>query len=691
MAGAAAFTQMMADATPMGMKDTSASMTLTWPEPLKPQSGAPVTRINTLFRSADVHNRVLRMAELYFTRGQMNELKQMIGMAVGGGRYVEPTWTLAEGQAIMAVPGFAEKLQKEGVAAFYDYVFTIDWLIHRIETLESLLSLLGDTQRSSPDEIRFLQTQLDAVLMSPHGMPWYMWEREGVQRLLTPDPTAPDSKLADSAGPYVQLLTGQRKLQTVPDPFDAFVKQLENGSAFKGAVPQPLTPSSSLNAIDELLPMCLAAQEAVLLTSPLWNDLIALGQGLYRVQLTRNAQTELGLGGGSPIDTGAWINTFRAGQPVWNQFPSADPAGSSPDRSDVTLINAHDFVPVDTSVNTNACIFGSSVTVIDDAVSAAGSNPRRGNLARALQAAHLLTPTLIKESKSTSSTIKPKVSASGDSTLSGSGPKLLDEAKCIAAFLQPKTKDCAVYAACGLGLYFSAADLTALEAEFVAAGDKLDVLRRRCLTHSGSGGAIASYVCTGVGVRGTLAAENGNVDTPLVLRVTPKILEACIKRMPEGHPTKWMPKLWDAMQKAVTYDAADVKRQQLDPSVRLDRPARTLIDYARGRIKDLEMRYGALRNGRANLPLHPLATAQDLFSPEYSTGGVLSQHRALPQCPVGTVPLIFDTVRRQRLTPQQWQKQVVEVNGQKMLPDTLEVQACLPGRPVNTVMGAKPQ
>jgi hypothetical protein len=52
---------------------------------------------------------------------------------------------------------------------------------------------------------------------------------------------------------------------------------------------------------------------------------------------------------------------------------------------------------------------------------------------------------------------------------------------------------------------------------------------------------------------------------------------------------------------------------------------------------------------------------------------------------VGTVPLIFDTVRKNRLSPQEWQKQVVEVNGQKLLPDTLQVQACLPGRALASI------
>ncbi len=675
MAGAAAFTQMMADATPMGMKDTSASMTLTWPEPLKPQSGAPVTRINTLFRSADVHNRVLRMAELYFTRGQMNELKQMIGMAVGGGRYVEPTWTLAEGQAIMAVPGFAEKLQKEGVAAFYDYVFTIDWLIHRIETLESLLSLLGDTQRSSPDEIRFLQTQLDAVMMSPHGMPWYMWEREGVQRVLTENPADPQNRVNATYSRFFQLLTGQAALAT--DPLAAFAKQVENGAAFDGKTPLALAVSPVVASNEQkLLSLCVAAQEAVLLSSPLWNDLIALGQGLYRVQLTRNAMTELGVESASAtVEPGAWINTFRAAQPVLNVFPS----NLRTDSSDTFLTNSHDFEPESSSVATDHSCFKDAMELLDKQSGAVRSPFKKAvDLTPAVKAAALSTasPPVLGPPNNSDDTSRSK---------GGTTKPLQSELQCVAAFLQPKLKDCAPYTAAGLGLFFPDADLKAFDDEIAAAGQKIDVMLRRCLTHNGSGGAIGCYVCTGVGERAVLGG--GGSALPQVFRVTPKILEACIKRMPEGHPVKWMPKLWDAMQKAVTYDAADVKRQQLDPSVRLDRPARTLIDYARGRIKDLEMRYGALRNGRANLPLHPLATAQDLFSPEYSTGGVLSQHRALPQCPVGTVPLIFDTVRRQQLTTQQWQKQVVEVNGQKMLPDTLEVQACLPGRPVNTVMG----
>jgi hypothetical protein len=687
MAGAAAFTEMMANATPLGFKDSTGPLNLTWPEPLAPAAGREVTRINTLFRSADVHNRVLRMAELFFTRAQLNELKQMIGMSVGGGRYVEPTWTLAEGQAVMATPGFADKVQREGIAAFYDYVFTIDWLMHRIDTLESLLSLLGDTKRSSPDEIRFLQSQLDGVLMSPHGMPWYMWERDGVQALVTPNPKAPEKMgLMNFASKYIQLLTGQRALSKA-DPLQPFVAELESGSAFKGPVPNAAVPAAA--DWENLLLLCVAAQEAVLLSSPLWNDLVALGQGLYRVQLTKgskDATTELGVVAGAvPLEPGAWINTFRAQQPFLNVFPSTD----STDNAKKLLIDSADFIPEGNSVG-----LGDSLKNVAAFIKAqAGTKPaataylmkHQQATAEAFQAAAtVFNPTLTVASLNANARNPDDTSRRSGGTTA----PLQSEQQCVAAFLQPKLKDCALYAAAGLGLFFPETDLRALETEFAQAGDKHALMLRRCMTHSGSGGAIGSYVCTGAAERAAAFVEKkAGGSAPQVFRVTTKILHKCVERMPDGHPTKWMPKLWDCMQKAVAYDAADAKKQQLDPSARQDRPARTLIDYMRERIRDLQHRYAAIRNARANVPVHPLATAQDLFSPEYSApgAGILPTHHALPQCPVGTVPLIFDTVRKNRLSPQEWQKQVVEVNGQKLLPDTLQVQACLPGRALASI------
>lgn len=685
MAGAAAFTEMMANATPLGFKDSTGPLNLTWPEPLAPAAGREVTRINTLFRSADVHNRVLRMAELFFTRAQLNELKQMIGMSVGGGRYVEPTWTLAEGQAVMATPGFADKVQREGIAAFYDYVFTIDWLMHRIDTLESLLSLLGDTKRSSPDEIRFLQSQLDGVLMSPHGMPWYMWERDGVQALVTPNPKAPEKMgLMNFASKYIQLLTGQRALSKA-DPLQPFVAELENGSAFKGPVPNAAVPAAA--DWDNLLLLCVAAQEAVLLSSPLWNDLVALGQGLYRVQLTKGSKdaiTELGVVAGAvPLEAGAWINTFRAQQPFLNVFPSTEPA----DNKDNLLINSADFIVKKGSVDDEDCL-GATATFIGDAATTPVAAKDYAALHRKATAAVLHSAATAFNPKLTTTKWQIHYTSEDESRRTG-GKKapLQTEQQCVAAFLQPKLKDCALYAAAGLGLYFPEADLRALESEATTVAKLEDLMLRRCMTHSGSGGAIGSYVCSGVGARAAPFGATDAKSLPHVFRVTTKILHKCVERMPDGHPTKWMPKLWDCMQKAVAYDAADAKKQQLDPSARQDRPARTLIDYMRERIRDLQHRYAAIRNARANVPVHPLATAQDLFSPEYSApgAGILPTHHALPQCPVGTVPLIFDTVRKNRLSPQEWQKQVVEVNGQKLLPDTLQVQACLPGRALASI------
>jgi hypothetical protein len=614
---------------PLGTKTAGA--------PAPKAGGTPSAALTTLYRSPDIHARIVAMSKWFFPHDAYNELLQMIGECYGNGRLVEPTFTLLEGQAIANNPIFAGKAQQLGVTAFYDYVFTIDWMSHRLDMVDNILNTLQGLNRGAGNlgDVRFFQEQLDAMLMSPHRVPWFAWDNPRVQSLLV-DQIDPKFAVAKSKEDEEARLTVKMFGYPVQQPSDLvkYVENLQTKMEIKQA------PSKDNLGAELDIKQCFvhALHEALLLASPLWNELCAIGQGLFRVYLTK-ATLGVGFGTGS-IAQGAFVNAFELGQLPTNVFPV-----QYPEENKVLSIGVQDF-----SSNRND---------------------------------------IEEEYRGFFSTPTHKVTSLNKEVDAVSAKFFLDESAVLRGFIQPKCIDLTLFAFTDNG------NNKAVDAETpevipamslllppatVASVKKLEPLTAEAqkqavldsLKHTGMGGAIGTFLCNGT----TNSGRFFDGGFPCAMVAPSSLIEKAMTEQ-HNHPIHFCPQLAQAMRRGVTFGAADMSASKLDAYYRPKSAPQHVFDYLRSRLRELESRYGVIRNAQANESQHPVATADQIFLDHFLGYG---PHAKLPQCPAGTLPMIFDSIHKKTLTPEQWQRQIVRINGEPMLPAHLQVSGCLPAR-----------
>jgi hypothetical protein len=705
-----------------------------WTEPLQPLGGQTLTRVDTLVRPRDVHTRVCAIAELFLDKQTRNELTQMVGQVLGGGKRIDMTWTLAEGQALMTNPVMAERMQATGIAAFYDWVYTVDMAYNRMEQISHILDELGRVgagRASAP--ARMYQDQLDAILFSPHNVPWWMYDMPAVRAALVPEAGAtrgPAKKITD----WIQFMRlavkdagpDARAEEYIADVVDRVVKG--NGD-FTGAKLKDMSGDEGdaakyMNRV--LRHLYTSAQEAVLLASPLWNDLVALGQGLFRVQLT-TAAYDMGLGdptkpqlGVDRIERGKWVNAFRAGTYPHNVVPGAVdklvfyPFGSN-EHKQGEVVNSN--VPRAAVIAGLICLPQAVLTLItagagksfDTAVAQVRDQANKAAAAAAAKAQrdedddyHDMYDFEEDDFKNYATYVKSwfdkdawKQSAKAllSDTPAATAPKEQpsDATTMAAAFLQPKICDGTLFEAVGMGVFWPPAARQKSQAliEQADAQGRLWHTLRDSVRHNGEGGAIGKYICNGtVPSTGLFMIGEGDgtgafnaLDVPGTVVVSGDALSKCMERLPPGHAMRHCARLVKAMQEAVVHDDADLQRMQLDAAYRPSAAPRTLFEFLRGKARDLQTRYAQVRSGAAAALTHPLGTAANIFAEGWGEQAN-RQGAVMPQCPSGTIPLVWDVVHNKLLSHQQWEKEVVEVNGVKMLPSHLTIQNCVPARKI---------
>jgi hypothetical protein len=609
-----------------------------------------VSQIQALYRSPDIHQRILAMARWYFPYTTYNELVQMVGETSGGGMYVQPTFTLAEGQAVMANPVYMDKARLMGLDAFYDYVYTIDWFAHRLNVVQNILNTMSTGSHRDMGDLRLYQEQLDTMLMSPNRVPWYMWDRPEVRALLV-DQSVTGANMAVIPGVenrrYVQLMgipaaevEDAQLDQRFRDDLRSNTWETKDNISLAAHDPAPSVALKAARAKRHLL----VAQEAVVLTSSLWNELVAIGQGLYRVQLTY-APMDLG-GGVGTVPPGAFVNAFTAGSRV----------------IDVTL-KEYKELPT-----------GAGVGLVGNGNKRLPTHTNDADQYRALD-------NLLPEAVSQQRNFKDLPEIRTDNALVASW----DQSDLRRGVLQPKNKNLLISALMGAEKFFphGKVDVDQLYRDMTASHNTKDLWRLSRFSHDGMGGAIGNWVTDGLAT-GFMKRDIGDPDKfilPYVRHVTSDEMKWAMEHFKGKHPIAWCARLVEAMQRATTHDATDVQAGQLDPSHQPRMGMRTVFDYLRGRVRELENQYALLRRAQVSASnlMHPIGTAATLVNQDFMAYGPNHQ---FPQCPVGSVPQIWDSIHNQNLSHEQWSKQVVEINGAKMLPAHLQVQACLPGRVV---------
>lgn len=648
-----------------------AQATKTWWEPLGSQSAGQAAKpggthasaaLTTLYRSPDIHARIVAMSKWFFQHDTYNELLQMVGECYGNGRLVEPTFTLLEGQAIANNPIFAGKAQQLGITAFYDYVFTVDWMAHRLDMVENILKTLSSMGRGGGNlgDVRFFQEQLDTMLMSPHRVTWYMWDKPEVRALLVDDIDPAAAKVKPVDRQKLQLLTLRGTQVTALEKYaNEFLK--DNATAFisenetdaRAAVVGTVTFRNTT----------LATQEAVLLNSPLWNELCAIGQGLFRVYLTR-AQSSIGFGS-TPVAQGSFINAFELGSIPINVIPS---------RADTAVVYRWGYANFDERKQTDDNKFSALIA------QESGDYDTKN--------AASITAGLFSGLKTKSHTINlinwkwPGVEYPDyDET-----PNQLDFRSVQRGLLQPKILDLLLYA-CIIkeweayhmhGKHIlpdktkSAYEKLKRDAEAASNVKMLNDAIMSAHKHNGAGGAIGTFICNGTGLHGRFMVEGH----PRSMIVTSDMVSVAMKAQTH-HPIHHCADLATAMRRGLAFSAADMAASKLDAFYQPKSAPQNLFEHLRVRLRDLENRYALVRTASANDDQHPVATADSMFADSFLGYG---PHAKLPQCPAGSLPMIFDSIHSKSLSAEQWQKQVVRINGEPMLPAHLQIQGCLPAR-----------
>jgi hypothetical protein len=605
------------------------------------QGGQAVAALTTLYRSPDIHARIVAMSKWFFPHDKYNTLLQMVGECYGNGRLVEPTFTLLEGQAIANSPIFAGKAQEMGITAFYDYVFTIDWMAHRLDLVENILNALQGIGRGAGNlgDVRFFQEQLDSMLMSPHRVSWYMWDNPDVRKILVDTFDGKPGKIRS---------TGEQVPRTFVQFLSAPIQQVERFKDYADGLSKQnieYNPDGNFLEQDEIECIRLAAQEAILLSSPLWNELCSIGQGLYRIYLTR-AVSDIGRGNG-PVSQGAFVNAFQIGTPLINCLPSrldtesgyVLPIGTREYSFDQDSFNAtkdnlltyfsDDFASVDQWPDLSAL---SSYTFIE---------------AENLDLKQLNASTVVI------GLLQPKIT---DFYLFAHVANRWTNVKYLNLLVPSALQD-----------KYTQDKQTYKTDEYQLWQKLLDSQK-----HTGTGGAIGTYICNGTDVTGRFLV----MGPPGAMVVNSQMVENAM-RAQTHHPIRFCADLADAMRRGVSFSAADMAAAKLDAFYQPKAGPQNVFEHLRARLRELENRYALIRNVQANANQHPVATADQIFTDDFLGYG---PHAKLPQCPAGTLPMIFDSIHKQQLTPEQWQKQIVRINGEPLLPAHLQVQGCLPAR-----------
>lgn len=655
-------------------------------QPVPKPGGQAMSAVTTLYRSPDIHARIVAMSKWYFPHDNYNTLLQMVGECYGNGRLVEPTFTLLEGQAIANNPIFAGKAQEMGISAFYDYAFTIDWMAHRLDLVENILNTLQGIGRGAGNlgDVRFFQEQLDAMLMSPHRVSWSMWDKPLVRKHLI-DPSDGTAAKDQADRNLFQFLS--YPLKQVPE-FKSYAESLVKGAFANAASP------SIFKVGDEML-MCirLACQEAALLQSPLWNELCAIGQGLFRVYLTQ-AKSNIGYGNG-PVQQGSFVNAFEVGSPPINVIPSTA-------ADTVFTFGFNGVTGLSTQMNDDEQKleraeqkFLQEVGTVATALAKAPIALAMAPIRMVAAAAALFTSdndadaTEVAEVSAEIANAKGKTftvaDASGKSYAIEATKAKVNAARqsrsaVMRGLVQPKCTNLLLYACLAKEWttflpYMRSTIPRHVQDEYTRLKSNPDELYRVLLDsakHTGTGGAIGTYICNGTDGNGRFLT----IGMPTAMVVNSAMVQQAMKEQTH-HPIHFCAELADALRRGVTFNAADMAAAKLDAFYQPKAGPQNAFEHLRARLRELENRYALIRNAQANADQHPIATADQIFTDDFLGYG---PHAKLPQCPAGTLPMIFDSIHKTQLSPEQWQKQIVRINGEPLLPAHLQVQGCMPAR-----------
>lgn len=631
----------------------------TWAEPL--DDGTLRSTLSILYRAADIHDRVMAMARQFFDRTQWGELCYMVSQTLGDGRQREPTFTIAEGQAMMVNPFFKARMEAINAHVFYDYVYSIDWAAHWLDHIERMIDQIKapvDMESSVKHE------QLDNVLLAPHDVPWWMYDESDIRKEIqkgswvykNADRSKPDEVRKSKLGFLASTWLSDVLPMHYQVDWDAPTKQ---GKLYVGLlVSKKSLADMAQHSIafhgDYILAAC---QEAILLSLPLWNDIVALSQGLFRVTLT---QANSLFGNKSPVQTGAWINAAPA-----TQFYLLPARGPEERKEDVASNKMFAFVPR-TSNNTKAAGLPSSTSLLDADGIFTGAGMYKNSAGTSMTATKTLSDwkgdeefkqfVVNMDDVSAALVLQPSVLSPLLVHLSGY-PRML-----------PPWMDDAKYK--GKKLY------------------ELVPLLKSELAHNGAGGAIPKYAYNGaVPVPGGQAFFAGVSDatnfTPVVK--TSAVLTDVMRSL-APHPISKCPDLREKMEATIMLDSSERKRMMHDTGYRPSpgTRSRNIVQFLVSRMRDLQQKYAAVRRPDvAKRQPHNMATTEGIMLTDWSPPAPRDPAARNPKmCPPNTIPMMFDSIANKPLSTDEWQRLTVNVNGEQLLPSHIKVQACLPARPV---------